>query len=70
MCLPRANPPAHVPLCAGMQLGGQLEDPRLAGELLWPTAAEEDPGKLDLKRLQSSVVPGYKVSCSVLSRFA
>ncbi len=44
-----------------MQLGGQLEDPRLAAELLWPSAAEEDPGKLNLTRLQSSVAPSFKV---------
>ncbi len=54
-------PLANEPLCAGVQLGGQLEDPQLAAELLWPNAAEDDPGKLSLTRLQSSVAPSFKV---------
>lgn len=52
-------------ISAGMRLSGQLEDPRLAGALLWPSAAEEDPAKLELKRLQASVVPGFKVGGGV-----
>lgn len=50
------------PACpAGVRLGGQLEDPRAAGALLWPDAAAEDPSKLDLKRMQASVAPQFKV---------
>ena len=50
------------PVCpAGVRLGGQLEDPRAAGALLWPDAAAEDPSKLDLKRMQASVAPQFKV---------
>ena len=44
-----------------MRLGGQLEDPRAAGALLWPDAAAEDASKLALKRLQAAVAPGFKV---------
>ena len=44
-----------------MQLGGSLEDPRLAGALLWPGATEEGGARLDLKRMQAAVVPAFKV---------
>jgi len=48
-----------------MQLGGQLEDPRLAGSLQWPAAAEEDPSKLELKSLQAAAAPQFKVGGGV-----
>lgn len=49
------------PKTTGVRVGGQLEDPRAAGALLWPDAAADDPAILSLKRLQASVAPRYKV---------
>jgi hypothetical protein len=48
-------------LSPGVRLGGQLEDPRLAGALLWPAASEEAGGAtLELKRLQAAAAPKFK----------
>ncbi|PSC69888.1 helicase and polymerase-containing TEBICHI [Micractinium conductrix] len=52
----------------GMQLGGSLEDPRLAGALLWPGATEEGGARLDLKRMQAAVVPAFKARVPNLCR--